>query len=207
VGRLFERLYIGYLLFVPLGATVMATITYAGPADFMLFVLWLGGAVAVAIYAAFVGTYLVAPKVWWRALIAIIDGPLWLLAAVLALDGWRTLDLMTWYFVTEALAVYLAIAWRALVVNELPSAGIMLACIAVVCFACGWTLWPELAHDTRGALLFVLALLQSTIVAYAVVERDTAVRDADASSQAILAAIGLFHLGIGVGCLLRFAVL
>jgi hypothetical protein len=53
----------------------MATVTYAGPADFMLFVLWLGGAVAISIYGMFVGTYLVAPKTWWRAALAVVDGP------------------------------------------------------------------------------------------------------------------------------------
>lgn len=208
--RGFEKLYLGYLLFAPIGATVMATVTYDGPADFVLGLLWLGGAVAVAIYAAFMASYLVAPKVWWRALLAIIDGPLWIAVAALTLRGWELLDLATWFFVAESLGIYIAIALvaiRKLRGEALASVGIMLACIGVVCFACGWALFPKLAGDARGALMFAAAIAQSTVASYWVTDRDETVRSADASAKVILVSMGLFHVAIGLGALLRFVVL
>jgi len=209
-----EKLYFAYLLLAPLGATTMATVTYAGPADFMLFVLWLGGAVAISIYAMFVGTYLVAPKTRWRAVLAIVDGPLWLVIAMLTLHGWQILDLTTWFFVAESIAIYLAIALVAvnrLRSNALAIVGIMIACIAVVCFACGWALLPKLEHDLRGALLFAVSIAQATVGSYWIVDRHEPVRESDASTDAngfmILKTIGLMQVAIGLGALLRFVVL
>jgi len=207
VSRAVEKLYLGYLLAAPLGATVMATVTYAGPADAVLGVLGIGGAVAIAIYAAFIATYLTGPAVWWRALLAIIDGPLLVAIAAVTLDGWRVLDLTTWFFVAEAIGIYLGIALLAWRKDELPSAGIMLACIAVVCLAAGWALFPKLAADWRSAVMFAASIAQATISAYWIADRDRTVRDADASSVVILVSIGLFFASIGVGALLRFAIL
>lgn len=206
-----ERLYLAYLLCIPLGATAMATVTYDGPKDIVLAVLWLIGAVAVAIYASFVATYLVAPRAWWRVVLAILDGPLWLVLAALALHGWDLLDLATWFFVEESIGVYLAIAIVAVrklgVSGASASVGIMLACIAGVCFAAGWRLFPELAADSRGALLFAGAVVQSTIASAAIVDANRPVRDSDRAGTAVLAALGVFHLGIGIGAFVRFVVL
>lgn len=205
-----ERLYLAYLLFAPLGATVMATVTYAGPPDFVLALLWLGGAVAVSIYAAFASTYLLAPRAWWRVLLVILDGPLWLLLAALALHGWEILDLATWFFVSEAIGIYLAIAIvaaRTVPIGAAATIGIMLGCIAIVCFACGWALFPKLSGDPRAAVMFALSIVQATIAAYWIVGRDQPVRDGDQSSVAILVCLGLFHVAIGFGALLRFVVL
>jgi hypothetical protein len=207
VSRAVEKLYLGYLLAAPLGATVMATITYAGPADVVLGVLALGGAIAVAIYAAFISTYLVAPAAWWRVLLAIVDGPLLVAIAAVTLHGWRVLDLTTWFFVAEAIGIYLGIAALALRKGEAAASGIMLACIAVVCVAAGWALFPRLAADGRGALMFAASIAQASIAAYWVADRDRTVRDADTSATVILASIGLFFVAIGLGALLRFAVL
>jgi hypothetical protein len=210
VSRSFEKLYFGYLLLAPLGATVMATATYAGPKDFVLGLMWLAGAVAVSIYAAFVATYLVAPKVWWRVIVAIVDGPLFVVVAALALHGWEILDLTTWYFVAESLGIYLGIALVALRKAgdfALPSVGIMVACIAIVCYACGWALLPKLVGDWRGAVLFAASIAESAAASYWTADRDRTVRGADTSSKVILASLGLFNVAIGIGVYVRFVVL
>jgi hypothetical protein len=207
VSRAVEKLYLGYLLGAPLGATVMATVTYDGPKDFVLGILSLGGAVAVAIYAAFIATYLVGPKVWWRALLAIVDGPLLVALAAVALDGWRILDLTTWFFVAEAVGIYLGIAAVAVRANEMPAVGIMLACVGLVCFGSGWALFPKLAGDWRGAVMFAASIAQSGVSAYWIADRDRSVRDADTSSVVILVSLGLFFVAIGLGALLRFVIL
>jgi hypothetical protein len=210
MARGFEKLYLGYLLFAPIGATVMATITYDGPADIVLGLLWITGVAAVAVYAAFVASYLVAPKAGWRALLAIVDGPLWIAIAALTLRGWELLDLATWFFVAESLGIYLAIALvaiRKLRGDALASVGIMVACIGVVCFACGWALFPKLAGDPRGALMFAAAIAQSTVASYWITDRDETVRSTDASATVILVSVGMFHVAIGLGALLRFVIL
>jgi len=206
----FATLYFAYLLLAPLGATTMAMVTYTGPADFVLALMWLGGAVAIAIYAVFVASYLVAPKTWWRAALAILDGPLWLVLAILTLRGWEVLDLTTWFFVAESIGIYLAIAIVA--VRKAPfgattSIGIMVVCIIVVCYTCGWALLPKLAHDGRAALMFVAAIAQSTAVSYGIVDRDQPVRDSDRSAVIILVTLGLMQVALGIGALLRFVVL
>ena len=205
-----EWIYFAYLLFAPLGATAMAAATYRGPDGLVLGVLWLAGAVAIAIYAAFVITYLVAPTVWWRVLLVILDGPLWIVLAAIALHGWDVLALATWFFVAESLGVYLAIAIvavRKLRRDAGASVGIMLACAAAVCFAAGWALVPKLVADGLGALMFAAAIVQSTAASVAIVDRDRVVRGADTSAGATLVALGLFHVAIGAGVFIRFVVL
>jgi hypothetical protein len=71
----------------------------ARPTEIVLFGLWLVGAAAVAVYGAFVGLYLALPRGRLRALIAIVDGPLWIPVTAVTLDGWRVLDLATWFFI------------------------------------------------------------------------------------------------------------
>jgi hypothetical protein len=210
VPRALEKLYFAYLLSAPLGAAVMAFVTYAGPPDLMIGLLYFGGAIAISIYAAFVGSYLVAPRVWWRALLVILDGPLWMLVAAATLHGWHLLELMTWFFAAESLGIYIAIALVAVrkAGPQAPaSIGIMAACAAVVCFGCGWGLWPMLAHDGRAAAMFALSIAQATYGAHSIVDRDETVRDADKSAFVILAALGLFHVALGLGALLRFVIL
>lgn len=207
MSRAVDKLYLGYLLGAPLGATVMATVTYDGPKDVVLGILGLGGAVAVAVYAAFIATYLVGPKVWWRALLAIVDGPLLVALAAVTLHGWQVLDLTTWFFISEAVGIYLGIAILAWREHEMPAVAIMLACIGLVCFGSGWALFPKLAGDWRGALMFAASIAQSTVSAYWIADRDRSVRDADASAVVILASMGLFCVAIGLGALLRFVIL
>ncbi len=203
-------MYLGYLLGAPLGATVMATVTYDGPKDAVLGILYFGGAISVCIYAAFVATYLVGPTAWWRVLLAFVDGPLLVAIAAVTLHGWRILDLTTWFFVAEAVGIFLGIAivaWRKLRRLAGPSMAIMVGCIAAVCVGSGWALFPKLAGDWRGALMFAASIAQATISAYWIADRDRTVRDSDSSMVVILASLGLFHVAIGLGALLRFVIL
>ena len=207
MSRVVEKVYLGYLLAAPLGATVAAKVTYDGPKDVVLGILSLGGAVAVAVYAAFIATYLVGPKVWWRALLTIVDGPLLVALAAVTLDGWRILDLTTWFFVSEAVGIYLGIAVLAWRKHETPAVAIMLACIGIVCFGAGWALFPKLAGDWRSAVMFAASIAQACVSAYWTADRDRSMRDADASAVVILASMGLFFVAIGLGALLRFVML
>ncbi|MBX5483928.1 MAG: hypothetical protein IRZ16_19060 [Myxococcaceae bacterium] len=202
-----DRLYLAHLLFAPLGATVLAVVTYKGPGDFVLALLWLGGASTVAVYAAFVGLYYSLPRGRFRPILAIVDGPLWVLVAAVTLDGWGVLDLATWLFVSESLAIFIGIAVLALrsfsPKEAAPSVGIMVVCIAVVCFACGWAFWPHLLRSLKDAALFCLGLTHSTIGAYRAADNEAQVRSQEMDSRIILATVGLFHVAIGVGAALR----
>ena len=117
------------------------------------------------------------------------------------------MNLQQFRFVAEAVGIYLGIAILAWRKDELPSVGIMLACIALVCVAAGWALFPKLAADWRSAVMFAASIAQSAVAAYSIADRDRVVRDADASSVAIGASVGLFFVGIGLGALLRFVIL
>src|SRR5690242_18419319 len=94
-----ERLYLWYLLLIPQGATFAAALTYRGPSGGNInAVIWLVGAVTVAIYGAFIAAFVALPRAWWRAALVVLDGPAVIAAAALTLPGWRVLDLATWFF-------------------------------------------------------------------------------------------------------------
>jgi hypothetical protein len=64
-----------------------------------------------------------------------------------------------------------------------------------------------LAHDGRAAAMFALSVAQATYGSYWIVDRDHTVRDADSSAFVGLAGLGLFHVALGFGALLRFVIL
>ena len=203
------KLYLWYLLLVPQGATVAAVVTFHGPLSGPLpFIYFIGGFVAVAIYAAVTAMYVEMPRVWWRAVLAVGDGPIVIAVAALTLHGWRILDLAAWFFLSESLSVYLAIALRAIGPGgprgsqRHASLGIMAASIAAVSLMLGGTTFPELADDWRGAVEFVVGLVLSTVIGYFALGREPA-RNADQAQGPLLASLGLFAVAVGGGVLLR----
>jgi hypothetical protein len=204
-----QQLYLWYLLLIPQGATVAAVATFHGPlAGPLPFIYFLGGFIAVAIYAAVIAMYVDMPRVWWRALLAVGDGPIVIAIAGLTLHGWRILDLAAWFFLSESLSIYLAIAVLAVGPGgptgsqRQASLGIMAISVGAVCLMLGGTTFPELAADWRGAVEFTVGLVMSTIVGCLALGNQP-VRTSDQAQGPLLGSLGLFAVAVGGGVLLR----
>ena len=137
------------------------------------------------------------------------DGPLVIAIAAATLHGLRVLDLATWFFVSESLSLYVAIAILALVSGrpsrneKWASLGIMAACIAVVAVVCGWSLWGELAASPVDAIVFGVGLVESTAVACVVLTRDVAAREQKAQMVPMIAAMVLWIAACAAGAIAR----
>jgi hypothetical protein len=207
-----QRIYLWYLLLIPQGATFAAIVTYRGPSDsFLPMVFFFAGFTAVAVYAAVAISFFQMPRVWWRALIAILDGPAVLALATLTLHGRRILDLASWFFLSESLSIYLAIAALALFSGR-PSRDekratllIVAVSVAVVALVLGWSTWPQLAADWRDALVFGLGLVESTVVTYLVLDRKP-VRSDDKNMVPLIVTLVLWGAAVAAGAIVRFNV-
>lgn len=202
-----ERLYLWYLLLIPQGATFAAALTYRGPSGGNInAVIWLVGAVTVAIYAAFVAAFVGLPHARWRAALVVLDGPVVIAAAALTLHGWRVLDLASWFFLSEGLSVFLGmlvIAPRAPTPGlGAVTAGIALACAGAIAAFDG-SVWGQLFADWRSAVLFAVGLVEGTIAAGAAFAGAKPVRDGDAQARWILLSLLLWHVAFGVGIAVR----
>ena len=202
-----ERLYLWYLLLIPQGATFAAALTYTGPSGGNWnAVIWLVGAVTVAIYGAFIAAFVGLPRSWWRVALVVFDGPAVIAAAALTLHGWRMLDLATWFFLSEGLSVFLGmlvIAPRA----PTPGLGAATAGIALICGAAiaifDGSVWGQLFADWRSAVLFAVGLVEGTVAAGAAFAGAKPIRDPDAQGRWIGLALALWHVAFGVGIAVR----
>lgn len=203
------RAYLWYMLLVPQGATVAALATYRGPSGGTInLFLWLAGAVAVAVYAAFVTTYTTLPRARWRAAVALVDGPIFLIAAIASLHGWRVLDLTAWFFLVESLSLYAGILIVALTTDldameRNASIGIMVVCMGVVGLMVGWSIWPRVFASGRALALFVLDFAASTIGVVMVANRREPARSGDQSFVPVLVTILLWMAALVVGAIGR----
>ncbi len=186
IHRIFERVHLVYLGLLPTLATFAVLITYGHPAIFLVF---LGGIVAVSVYLAMVVSYTRPPGSLAVALFILLDGPI--CAALAQLSGGNPYAFAIDSFLIDGVAIWLAIVWLAVTTSrsteEQRIATVFFALVAVVTvFSVFWPYLRESVWEEWKKLgWLVVGMVEAFIARHYLLEADEVVRDTGVSAAYI----------------------
>lgn len=166
IGQAMGRLHLIYLGLLPSLATYAIVRTYGYPMPFLLFMV---GVAAVGVYLATVYSYTGLPQSKIGNLMALLDGPLFILVAR-RLSFAMPLGFAVEGYLVDGLSVWLSILWLALT-SPLPTREQRVASIAIMLAILGITLslvWPYVRDILWGTWVSLgwlgVGLVEATIV-------------------------------------------
>lgn len=202
--RLADKAHLAYLGALPALATVAALWAYGNPASMLIF---LGGVALVGVYLAVVVSYTPPSRSLRLALLALVDGPLWLALSPAATT--TPLSLAVENFLIDGAAIWLVIVWLAVSTDRpsreqrLATIGLTLAALAVMWLLFGPYVRQQLWGEWwRVAWVFV-GFVEAAAVRYAMLERDHVLRGEDTSAFFIVLWIMVWVGSLIAGMLLH----
>jgi hypothetical protein len=156
--QIIGRIHLFYLGALPALGTFVVTAVFGNPSPFLI---WLVGIGAVGVYLATTMSYTPRPQSVSRAVLFLVDGPLFVLAAQIRGDEAGLIAFAAEGFLVDGMAIWAAIALLA-AHSSLPTSGQRMASIAIMLAAMGTTLllyWPYLTTYIFGNWFKIVLLL------------------------------------------------
>jgi hypothetical protein len=201
IHAFFARLYLVYLGFLPALATLAVLWAYGYR---WLFVLFLVGVAAVGVYLATVMSYTPIPRSLPWLLLALFDGPLFVLISLR--DNFHPLAFAIEGFIIDGAAIWISILFLAMV-SPLPTRGQRGASIAIMAVILGlmgslfWPYWQEYLWGQWGRIFWLLAgIVQATWLNFGRFQRAEVLREErDGGILFIVGSIMIWLLAMIVG--------
>lgn len=198
-----DKAHLLYLALLPSWATVAILKAYGHRYPFLLF---LGGIVLVSVYLAVVASYTRPAPSIGVALVALLDGPAWVVATRLA--GRETVSFAVEAFLVDGVAIWIAIAWLAVSTSrptpEQRRATLVFTAIAVA--TAGTLVWPYLRDHLVGNRLslgwLILGIGEAVVARHFLLEKDDVLRDGDFTMWYIIVFLFLWIVAMSVGMIL-----
>jgi hypothetical protein len=186
IRRVIEGVHLVYLGLLPALATFAVLVSYGHP---FIFLMFLGGIVAVSVYLAVVVSYTRSPSSLAVALFILLDGPVCAILAQLA--GGNPYSFAIDSFLVDGVAIWLAIVWLAVTTSRSTEgqriATVFFALVAVVTVFS--IFWPYLRESVWGEWKklgwLTVGMVEAFIARHYLLEADEVVRDTGVSAAYI----------------------
>ena len=173
-----DKVHLIYLALLPAWATGVTLAIYGHRSPFLVF---LGGIVVVSVYLAVIVHYTRPATSLGVALLTLLDGPLWAIAA--QFTGGAAVSFAVDAFLVDGIAIWIAIAWLAVTTSR-PTREQRTATLAFAAIAVGTVcslFWPYLRDVLWGQWLGIGLLLvgigEAVVAHHYLLFKDEVVRD------------------------------